>query len=463
MGVSQEGHLAAAVRKPMACDGERGTGAAEHQGVRTDRVSGLPSAARAASGPVFVVPFDPTRLRRPVAGLFGAAGLTLAARERHGHAWLLSPAGWLNPREVQAASQGTPQARPRAGIAARLPLVFKTALKDALRLVEVARLNRSLGSVPLPSVNPPYIWQRHELGFVAGERLARRTGAPFVVSVHAALVREGERWGVRRPLWGLLLERLCERRILRRAEVVTCVSDEVAEDVRRLGLPSDRVVVVPNGVDTEVFVPDRGREHTRGELGISSDAFVIGWLGSFHRFHDLDILLEAVARLGRVDVVLLLVGSGHDLARVRARASELGIAACTRFTGAVAHIDVPRHLNAMDVAVLVTAAERHYHYSPLKLREYMACGRPVIAPDIGEPARLLNEGRDALLVPPGDPEALSATIMRLVTDGALRRELGRRARERAVAEWSWKSVLVRIEDAIERQGRNMAGAARMQP
>lgn len=425
--------------------GSLGFRAEEYRRVHGEAGAGRPAGATGRRGPVFVVPFDRSARGGPVAGLVGAAALTLAARDHHGDARLLGPAGPLDPDGVRTAGwhQGAGGAPSR--LAARLPLTLKTALKDARRLVRVARRNRSVGGRHLPAPPPAYVWQRHDLGFVAGERLARRAGVPFVLSVHALQVREGARWGTRRPLWGPLLERLAERPVLRRADLVTCVSEEVAAGVRGLGVPGERIAVVPNGVDTDLFAPGRGRARTRATLGIGEGEQVVGWMGSFHRFHGLDVLLDAVARLD--GVVLLLVGSGHDLPRIRARARELGLDGRVRFTGAVPHVAVPGYINAMDAAVLV-AAEGGYHYSPLKLREYMACGRAVVAPAVGEPGRALADGEDAVLVPPADPGALASALGRVLADAGLRAALGRRARDRAVSDWAWATVLAQQEGAL---------------
>ncbi|MDP8928402.1 MAG: glycosyltransferase, partial [Actinomycetota bacterium] len=159
-------HVAASRLRDLALNLGRLTGsiglrAEEYRRVHGDPAGTRPIAARTGlDGPMFIVPFDETRHRGPVAGLLGAAALTLAARDRHGDAWLLGPAGWLDPREIRANSWGAAQSAPGSGITPRLPLVLKTALKDARRLVRVALLNRSLGSLPLPARNPAYVWQR---------------------------------------------------------------------------------------------------------------------------------------------------------------------------------------------------------------------------------------------------------------------------------------------------------------
>src|SRR5439155_13245996 len=118
---------------------------------------------------------------------------------------------------------------------------------------------------------------------------------------------------------------------------------------------------------------------------------------------------DALARRRRVlpGVVLLLGGDGPERARVEALCRRLGVDAV--FTGTVSHVDVPAYIAAMDAAVLHAGATP-FHYSPLKLWEYMACGKAVVAPRVGQLDELLTDGSEALLVPPEDPSAMAVAL-----------------------------------------------------
>jgi glycosyltransferase involved in cell wall biosynthesis len=289
-----------------------------------------------------------------------------------------------------------------------------------------------------------FVWQRHQLFHSAGRRLADRLGVPLVSFVDAPVVWEAGRWGVGRGPWGAALERLVERRSLHAADVVACVSLEVADEVVRLGVPRSRIAVTPCACDLETFRPDHRDPLLGPELGLEG-RFVVGWTGSFRRFHGVELLCEAAALLADFpDLALLLVGNGSQRTRVESLAGQAGVEAV--FTGTVPHRTMPAYLNTMDVCVL-TAPTGPFHYSPLKLHEYMGCGRPIVAAAVGEPARLLTDGVDALLVPPGNAAALAAAVRRLRCDPDLAASLGKNARDLALREGSWTDRL----DGVLRQ------------
>ncbi|HEX6393023.1 MAG TPA: glycosyltransferase [Acidimicrobiales bacterium] len=175
-------------------------------------------------------------------------------------------------------------------------------------------------------------------------------------------------------------------------------------------------------------------------------------MGSFRPFHGLDLTIRAVARLQDAIpcLALLLVGDGQERHRIQKLAEDLGIRR-VYFSGTVPHAKVPQYIAAMDVAVVASESHDEFHYSPIKLREYMACARPIVAPRIGEIERLLIHGQDALLVTPGDSGALAKGIDRLYRDEGLRSELGQRAREK-VRTVSWEHQVMRVWDQLQARG-----------
>ena len=117
------------------------------------------------------------------------------------------------------------------------------------------------------------------------------------------------------------------------------------------------------------------------------------------------------------------------------------------FAGAVAARAVPDYLNAMDVAVVSARSQGGFHYSPLKLREYLACGRAVLAPRVGEIPRFLDDGVHALLYEPGDADDLAAKLRQLHDDPALRARLGAAGRELVIATATWDTRLAELLDS----------------
>jgi glycosyltransferase involved in cell wall biosynthesis len=395
------------------------------------------------AGAIFVVAGSPTEQQGPVASLLSTSGWAAAAERLLGRSWVVTPAGVLSPVEARRrGSDASLRSRATPPAHRRVPAPVKTAVKDL-------RQWRHQGGFRVDPVGPwrgtevAFVWQRHELFQQAGLKLARALRVPSVLFVPATVVWEAEQWGTRRPGWGGLLERVGEKPALCAADLVACGTATVAEQVRRLGTPPERVITTPSGVDLEGFdnVPDPAP--LRRALGLEG-RFVVGWVGSFRRFHALDQVVEAVAAVD--GAALLLVGDGPERPRIEALARARGVP--TTCTGTVAHDRLPEHLWAMDVAVVAAPADSPFHYSPLKLAEYLAAGLAVVAPAAGQLPERLRDGVDALLVAPHDPAALAGALARLRDDPVLRKRLGEAGRATARAAWSWDEQVRRVVEAL---------------
>lgn len=402
---------------------------------------GRPSAA------VFVNQVGRAGLVGPLASWITIAGWAEAARRRYGAAWMVTPDGVLDPTD--ALARATAPARAAADVSGwrrRVPQVVRTAVNDARR----RRANRAF---PAHFADPPwrdfrlrFVMQLHGLWCDAGVALARAIDVPSVLVVDAVLVEEARTWGTHRPGWSHWAIRTGEAPQLRAADLVVCVSEEVVESVTRHTGRRTGVVAIPNGVDTERFAPGPPPGGLRAELGID-DAYVVGWAGSFRRFHGLETLVDAVAALGRDRdrVALLLVGDGFQRPAIEARAHDRGVRLV--LPGTVAYDRMPEYLRCMDAAVVSSEPGATFHYSPVKLREYQACGVPVVAAAAGEMTRDLVDGVDALLVPPGDPAAL-ATALRALHDG-MHPDLAASGRARVVTAGSWDARLLEVERLLD--------------
>jgi len=279
-------------------------------------------------------------------------------------------------------------------------------------------------------------------------------GVPLVLSVHSLVVEEAESWGMPQGIHGRIVERVAEVPFLKKADLVACVSQELVDEVLRHGVSPYRTIVTPNGVDTSVMKPlsEAERLELRRKLGVE-DKFVVTWVGSFRSFHALDLVVDAVRALPGADqAVLLLVGDGEERHKIEARARALGVTAL--FPGLVSQSEVVRLLGASDAAVLPVRDHEDFHYSPVKLREYMACGLPVVAGAAGELARWLKDGTDALLTIPGNAHSMAEKLALLQKDADLRHRLGEAAHTKAVAEASWASRVEQVLAALaELRGR----------
>lgn len=408
---------------------------------------GTPDDVR-PSGAIFVNQISRGGLVGPLAPWITFAGWAGAARARYGHAWMVTAEGVLTPDDALArATAPAREAHAVAGWRHRVPDVVRTAINDARRPRANRRFRERIDPTPWASCDVRFVMQLHGLWCDAGLRLARSSRRPSVLVVDAVIVEEARSWGTHRPGWARLAMRFGEAPALRTADLVVCVSEEVREAVVRCSGRRTDVVTIPNGVDTERFTPGAADPALRSSLGLD-DAFVVGWAGSFRRFHGLETLVDAAASL-RADIPnlrLLLLGDGFRRAAIEARARARGVELV--LPGTVSYDAMPAHLRCMDVAVVLGDPTRSFHYSPVKLREYQACGLPVVATAAGEMARDLTPDVDARLVAPGDPVALAAALGDLHDAPDAARALGASGRARVERDGSWGSRLVAVEDHL---------------
>lgn len=267
------------------------------------------------------------------------------------------------------------------------------------------------------------IYERYSLWSTAGVRAARRLKVPVVIEVNAPLVAEQAEF---RTLVLADEARAVEAEVFRSADALAVVSDELVPYVTARGAAPGRVHVIPNAVDTRRFHPGVARASIPG---VPDDAFVVGFSGSLKAWHGLDTLLPAFRalreRLPRAH--LLVVGEGPRKAWVEGYAAGAGLGDAVTLTGWVRHEDLPGLIARMDVATAPYPASDGHYFSPLKLYEYLAVGRPVVASRIGQTERVLHGTGAALMVTPGDVTGLADALLTLATDAPLASRLAAKA------------------------------------
>ena len=306
---------------------------------------------------------------------------------------------------------------------------------------------RVLSALDQAGVQPDLFYERYALFHRAGGHVATALNIPFMLEVNAPLAEEQERFR------GLRLKALAdatETETMCRADHIVAVSAAVREHVLSRGAPAERVTVLPNGVDTARFhpgidgLPIRERHELIGRP-------VIGFIGSLKPWHGLDFLLDAFPDIlaRRLDAALLLVGKGPALADLQARVARDQLQGRVTLTGGIPHADIPGYLAAMDVTVAPYTAQDGFYFSPLKVVESLATGRPVVAPQLGQLTDLLQDGVTGLLYPPGDRAAFVQQIVKLLSDPLRLRAMGRAAAT-AAQDFGWDKNARRATEIMMR-------------
>jgi glycosyltransferase involved in cell wall biosynthesis len=292
-------------------------------------------------------------------------------------------------------------------------------------------LTRDLGlaslALSLPRVlRPPLVYESH--GF-----------APAVSEAMPDLLSGG------RPSSAAKRRRLNrrERRVWKRANGYVTITAALAQELEGRFGPRERVATIPDGVRLQP-----GRRFEPPRVGESP---LIAYAGHLYPWKGVDVLLQALALLKSARG--LIVG-GHpgepDLQAARSRADEIGVGGRVQFVETVEPWRVPGFLEQADILVLPnTATVLSARYtSPLKLFEYMAAGKPIVASNLPAIREILRDGENAVLTEPGSPEALAAAIGRLAGNPVLTERIARAAFHEA-NEYGWDRRAERLERVFE--------------
>ncbi|MGE4062947.1 MAG: glycosyltransferase family 4 protein [Rhodospirillaceae bacterium] len=306
---------------------------------------------------------------------------------------------------------------------------------------------------------PDVLYERYNLFLLSGAWLHRLTGVPYFLEVNAPLADE------RRDNSGLSLYRLakwCERHVWRAADLVLPVTKVLAGYVTAAGVRARRIEVLPNGIDPKHFPRTQSGEAIRRAHGLEGKT-VIGFTGFLREWHGLPAIVEVMRELTQQghDLHFLVVGEGQGRAALERAAEQAGIASRITITGVVDRHQIPAYVAAFDIAVQPKATE---YASPLKLFEYMALARAIIAPDQPNLREVLTNGENALLFAPDDPKSLAAVLSRLIREPVLRDQLGANAaRTVAQLDLTWdgnaRKIAAAMETAVARERRPSARAA----
>ena len=293
------------------------------------------------------------------------------------------------------------------------------------------------------------------LATLAGLLIARVLKLPLFVKVHD-LVPEVDDPNFFRRVYKKAVFRLYSF-FLKRGDVFLVPSVEwMSLLVRLYGVDEKRVVLFPNGVDAAKFRPNVDCEGLRSELGLEGNKVVL-YMGRISRIRALNCLVKALPRVVKEEpaVRLVFVGDGEERERLANLSKSLGVDRFVLFVDEVAHDAIVRYICLADVAVgPLIALPVTVGTLPIKVLEYMACGKPVIACYEGASKDLVVDGYNGLLISSGSVEELGSAIVRLLKDEGLTEKLGVNARRHVERFHDWNVITDRLDKMLSKIVRN---------
>ncbi len=320
---------------------------------------------------------------------------------------------------------------------------FNRAAADLLR-VALAGYHARKAAAEVGRVD----WSYERMGlFQSLGRAFQAKGVPWILETNAPLFREARL--DRGALHFHRLAKQVEMQAYRQCDVLVCVSNTLKEIlIADAGISPHKVVVLPNGVDTALFDPHKTSPRRIAQCP------ALGFVGTLYPWQALDVLIESLAEL-RAEAVhycLVVVGDGPGKTAWQTLASQRGMADQVHFIGHVSHEHVAGYIAGFDLgysAPHVPSAGAMY-FSPLKLYEYQAMGKPVVAAAYEDARRVVRDGESGYLFEPGNRTALKETLRRAYRETHLWEGFGRKAREGILNWHTWQSRIRRLIPEVER-------------
>lgn len=249
------------------------------------------------------------------------------------------------------------------------------------------------------------------------------------------------------------LSRALESFALRQADQITTICEGLRADIAARGVSAERITVIPNAVDASVFqFGVEADPNLRHSLGLDG-ATVIGFAGSFYGYEGLDLLIEAARRMvpWHPNLRVLLVGGGPQEGNLKAQAAAAGLQDHVIFAGRVAHAEVQRYYELIDVLAYPRLPIRLTELvTPLKPLEAMAQGRIFVASDVGGHRELVRHEETGFLFKAGDAAALEKALRDVLARREIWPKIRLQARRFVESERTWTGSVARYRDVYQR-------------
>jgi len=298
--------------------------------------------------------------------------------------------------------------------------------------------------------NPDIVISRLDVYLFSSLVLTRVKKIPWLLEADGPGVYEGRRFFThyKRLPW---IDSYIETLNLKFADKVWLVSNASRDYFEKKGVLNEQMHVIPNGVDPGRYNPNIDSKEIKQRYNLQ-EKVVIGFIGSFHYWHGVENLIALIDKvlLVKQDVRFLLVGQGGAKEKeLRDFVSTKGYEECVIFTGYVPHDEIPPYISVMDIVVAPYPKLDFFYYSPMKIYEYMACGKAVVASKIGQIEEIIKDGHDGILVEPDNIAELSDRVFQLVDNPKLRATIGTTAWNTVLKNHTWSNRAARVSQICE--------------
>lgn len=252
----------------------------------------------------------------------------------------------------------------------------------------------------------------------------------------------------KRPKWILAFGKIVEKFLARKSAAVICITQEVKEwMIKHYSLKPDNIFVISNAADPGRFDAEY-RMEMRTPYQLDLKQFIVTFVGSLTWWQGVSFFIEAIPELEKKipDLKVLIIGDGGEYPHLAVLTKQLHLESRVYFAGKVSSHEAARYMQISDVLILPKVP---ITCSPLKLYEYMAAGRPVVASDLPG-FEIVQESGCGILVPPKNPAAIAEAVLKLhdLTQDE-RQKMGMRGRNKIIKDHTWDAVAIKTLKIIE--------------
>lgn len=295
---------------------------------------------------------------------------------------------------------------------------------------------------------PDFIYDRYMLFNLSVISVGKKYNIPVFTEVNAPLAFERSNEPDESQHFKTLAFEL-EKKICNSSFKTIAVSTSLKKYLVSMGVDEDKIFVLPNGVNLDKFKPVQKNRRLLNELKIHDDSFVIGFTGILRPWHGLDLLLNAFKKVHDrfSETVLLIAGDGPVKDEVISMAENLGISDSVFITGRVPHKKISEYISLFDVAV---SPKTTFYASPMKIPEYMAMKKAVVAPDTENIRDILDNNKTGVCFKNGSSDSMADAIIMLMQNRELKKEIGNNAYQETLSRLNWLNNAEQIIKEFEK-------------
>jgi glycosyltransferase involved in cell wall biosynthesis len=273
---------------------------------------------------------------------------------------------------------------------------------------------------------------------------AKTTNMPYILQAHGSIPRLGK------SILKLIYDIFFGYQLLRDATKVIALSHVEAEQYRAMGVPEEKIAIIPNGIDLSEYVNLPPKGAFKKKFNIPEDGKIILYLGRIHKIKGIDILIKAYAymrnKMNLRDIVLVIAGPDDGyLNEAKRLAQALDVSNHVLFTGPLYGEDKMAAYIDSEVYVLPS----RYETFPMAILEAYACGKPVVASEVGGLRDLVKNGETGLLFKPEDVKQLAERISNILNDDKMAEEMGLRGRNFVEEDFTIEKIIEKLEKLYE--------------